>query len=77
MHVFDWPSDMLHLGALPQKVTRARVLPAGAEVSFTQSRRGLDLTVPAALRDLPITVIELTLDQPALRDQQVGPTTNP
>jgi hypothetical protein len=32
----------------------------------------VDVTVPAAQRDSPVTVIELTLDQPVPRGQQVG-----
>ena len=77
VQVFDWPGDTLRLGALPQKVTKARVLPAGAEVGFTQTARGVDVTVPAAQRDNPVTIIELTLDQPVPRGQQVGSVPNP
>ena len=72
LHVFDWPADQLHLGALPQKITQARVLPGGAEVAVTQTVRGLDVSVPAAQRDHPVTVIELTLDQPVPRGQEVA-----
>jgi alpha-L-fucosidase len=72
LHVFEWQGDKLLLAALPQKVTKARVLPGGAEVAFAQSARGVDVTVPAAQRDSPVTVIELTLDQPVPRGQQVG-----
>ena len=72
LHVFDWPGDKLRLGALPQKITKARVLPSGAEVAFAQTARGLDVTVPVAQRDNPVTVIELTLGQPVPRGQQVG-----
>jgi alpha-L-fucosidase len=72
VHVFEWPSDTLQLGALPQKVTQARVLPGGVEVQFNQTAQDLELTVPAAQRDRPVTVLELTLDQPVPRGQQVG-----
>jgi len=77
VQVFDWPGDTLRLGALPQKLSKARVLPAGAEVGFTQTARGVDVTVPAAQRDNPVTIIELTLDQPVPRGQQVGSVPNP
>ena len=74
IQVFDWPSDKLRLGALPQKIVKAQVLPTGAEAVFSQTARGVDVTVPAAQRDDPVTVIELTLDQPVLRGQEVRST---
>ena len=72
LQVFDWPGDKLRLGALPQKVTKARLLSSGMDVAFAQTARGLDVTVPVAQRENPVTVIELTLDQPVTRGQQVG-----
>jgi alpha-L-fucosidase len=72
LHVFDWPGDTLRLGALPQKITQATVFPGGTNVACVQTARGVDVTVPAAERDTPVTVIELTLDQPVPRGQQVG-----
>src|ERR1019366_1503368 len=72
VHVFDWPSDTLRLGALPQKIIKAQVLPSGTEAAFAQTARGVEVTLLAAKRDNPVTVIELTLDQPVPRDQQVG-----
>ena len=72
LHVFDWVGDMLRLGALPQKITKARILPGGAEVVFGQTVRGVDVTVPEVQHDNPVTVIELTLDQAVPRGQQVG-----
>ena len=62
---------------MPQKVTQARVLPAGAEIGFVQTAGGVDLTVPAAQRDSPVTVIELVLDQPVPRGQQAGSAPHP
>ena len=72
LQIFDWPGETLRLGALPQKITKARLLSGGMEVSVTQSEGGVDVTVPAAQRDNPVTVIELTLDQPVPRGQQVS-----
>ena len=72
LHVFDWTGDKLRLGALPEKITKTRVLPGGTEVLFAQTPRGVDVTVPSAQRDNPVTVIELTLDQPVPDGQQVG-----
>ena len=53
------------------------MLPSGAEAAFTQTVRGVEVTLPAAKRDNPATVIELTLDQPVPRGQQVGSVSNP
>lgn len=72
VHVFEWPGEKLKLAALPEKVTRARVLPGGEEVGFAQTAGGLELKVPPSQRDQPVTVVELSLDQPVPRGQQVG-----
>jgi hypothetical protein len=72
LHVFDWPGDTLRLGGMPQKITKASVFPGGTDVAFAQTARGVDVTVPVAQHDSPVTVIELTLDQPVPRGQQVG-----
>ena len=72
LHVFDWPGDTLRLGGMPQKITKASVFPGGTDVAFAQTARGVDVTVPVAQRDNPVTVIELTLAQPVPRGQQVG-----
>jgi alpha-L-fucosidase len=77
LHLFDGAGDRLRLGVLPQKITRARVLPAGDGVAFAQTARGVDVTVPRALRDAPVTVLELTLDQPVTRDQPIVPAIAP
>jgi hypothetical protein len=74
LHVFDWPGETLRLGALPQKITQARLPAGGTEVVFKQTPRGVDVTLPAARRDQPVTVIALTLDAPVPDGQQVGST---
>lgn len=64
VHVLKWPGDKLTLPALPAKVLRASVL-AGGEASFTQTDRGIDVSVAANERNETDTVIALELDQPA------------
>jgi alpha-L-fucosidase len=72
LHVFDWPGETLRLGALPQKILKARTFPGGTEVAYRQTERGVDVTVPSGQRENPVTIVELTLDQPVPRGQQVG-----
>jgi alpha-L-fucosidase len=72
LHVFDGPGDKIQLGALPQKIVKAARLAGGGEIAFAQTSRGVEVTVPLAQRDNPVTVIELTLDQPVPRGQQTG-----
>ena len=62
LHVFEWPTDGLALGALPAKVLSARTL-TGGTVNVSQSDKGLTVKVASSDRDTPVTVIELTLDR--------------
>jgi len=62
LHVFEWPTDGLALGALPAKVLSARTLTGGA-VDVLQSDEQLTVKVASSDRDAPVTVVELTLDQ--------------
>ncbi len=71
LHVFEWLGDRLRLGAIPQKVISARVLPGGAAIVCVQNNGNVEVTVPPNQRDHPVTVVELTLDQPVARGQQV------
>ena len=72
LHVFDAKTETLRLGSLPQKVTAVRVFPEGPEIKFSQNSRGLDLSIPVANRTVPVTLLELTLDQDVPRGLQVG-----
>jgi alpha-L-fucosidase len=72
LHMFDGPADVLRLASLAQTITAARVFPSGEAVEFTQGPRGVDVTVPERLRAKPVTVVELSLDRPVTREQQVG-----
>ncbi|MFO1489531.1 MAG: alpha-L-fucosidase [Kiritimatiellia bacterium] len=65
LHVITWPDEPLTLPALPAKVLSARLLKGGkAGVAVTDE--GMTLTVDPADRDPLATVIELTLDRPAM-----------
>lgn len=63
LHVLEWPKTGLAFDALPYKVKSARTL-TGAPVQFEQKENEFTVQVAEADRDTPVTVIELTLDQP-------------
>jgi alpha-L-fucosidase len=77
LQVFEWPGEAIRLGPLPQKIIKARALSSGAEVIFTQTARGVEVTVPVAQRDAPVTIVELTLDQPVPRGQEIKSAVSP
>ncbi len=65
LHVMKWDGPALEIPALPKKVLSARLL-KGGKVDVAQSESGLSLTVPESDRDPVATVIDLTLDGPAM-----------
>ena len=71
LHVFEWKDDKLSLGALPQKIIGGCVLPGRDEVIFNQTAGGIEVFLSPAQRDNPVTVIELTLDEPVHHAQLV------
>ena len=71
LHVYQWPHTGLAFDALPRKVLSARTL-NGAPVRFTQSTDELSIEVADSDRDTPVTVIELTLDQPVEASRIIG-----
>jgi len=77
LQVFDWAGDTIRLGALPERILKARRFPAGPKLDFNQTARGVEVTVPLTERDHPVTLIELSLDQPVPRGQEIPPPANP
>lgn len=71
LHVYDWPPKGLVFDPLPAQVKSARTL-TGAPVQFAQTATEFTVNVAAADRDTPVTVIELTLDQPLAVGQICG-----
>ena len=67
VQIFDGPQETLQLEPIPRKILKAAVLPTRDQIAFAQTANGVELTLPAAQRDTPVTVIELTLDQPLPR----------
>lgn len=64
VHVLDWKdSETLELPALKGKVTACGLV-NGPSVAFSQSEHGIEIVVPAAARQSPATVVELTLEGP-------------
>jgi alpha-L-fucosidase len=64
VHVLKWPDDKLILPAIPAKIVSAKTL-TGGKASFTQTERGIELSVPLAARSDMDTIIALELDSPA------------
>ena len=64
LHVYQWPEGgRLEFDPLPRKVLSARTLD-GAAVDMKQSDEMLSLAVPPAAQVNPVTVVELTIDNP-------------
>ena len=63
LFLYDWPSvGPLSFDPMPRRVLSARTL-EGAPVTFNQDVHRLEVDVPLGDRVIPVTVIELTLDQ--------------
>ncbi len=71
VHVSEWPVEGLGFDPLPDKVLAARTL-TGAPVSFKQDSDEFTVEVAPKDRDHPVTVIELTLDQPVATGTLLG-----
>lgn len=64
LHVYQWPAaGGLVFDPLPRPVRSARTLD-GKAATFTQVANELTVSVAAADRDAPVTVVELTLEGP-------------
>lgn len=71
LHVLQWQRKGLSFDALPYKVKSARTL-TGAPVSFVQKDNEFSVQVADVDRDTPVTVVELTLEQPVEDGRIVG-----
>ncbi len=65
LHVLKWSDEPLTLPSLPAKVLSAKLL-NGGKVGMTITDEGMTLSVDPADRDPVATVIELTVDRPAM-----------
>jgi alpha-L-fucosidase len=61
VHVLNWGSPLLALGAIQGKIATAHQLIDGASVTFTQNTDGVILKLPPPLKDDPDRVIVLTV----------------
>jgi alpha-L-fucosidase len=64
LHVLKWSGDKLILPALPAKIVHASAM-TGGETSFSQTEKGIEISVSEAARDEIDTVIVLQLDSSA------------
>lgn len=71
LHLFANRKGAWVFDPLPSKVLSARIL-GGDTVKFTQSDKDLTIQVGKGQYDAPVTVVELTLDQPLKAGMTVG-----
>lgn len=71
LHVYGWNKTPLAFDPLPFKVLGARTL-TDKPAAFTQTASEFSIHVAEADRDAPVTVIELTIDQPIAPGTVVG-----
>jgi alpha-L-fucosidase len=64
VHILKWPAEKLVLPALPAKIIHASVL-TGGDVSYDQTKTGVELSAPETARNQMDTIIALQLDSPA------------
>jgi len=62
LHIYEWPMGELRFPALPFNVLAARTLD-GKPVAFSNDGNELMVGVAEADRQMPVTVIELAIDQ--------------
>jgi alpha-L-fucosidase len=60
----DWKGGTLHLPPLPQKIKAVRKVADGKAVTFQQTEKEVEFTLPKVDRDPNFTVFALTLDAP-------------
>lgn len=64
LHIFQWPNGgKIAFDPLPSKVLSARTLD-GSPVAFQQDANELSITLTESQKASPVSVIELTIDQP-------------
>ena len=69
--MYDWPTLGFTLDPIANKILSARTL-AGKAVTFEQTDSQLSVDVRKEDRDTPVTVIELTMEQPVVSGKTIG-----
>jgi alpha-L-fucosidase len=64
VHILTWPSDSIVLPPLPKNIISSSVL-TGGQASVTQSKHGIEVSLPKPHRQELDTIIKLQLDGPA------------
>ena len=64
LHILTWPGDSIVLPPLPKNIISSSVL-TGGSVSVTQSKHGIEVSLPKPHRQELDTIIKLQLDGPA------------
>jgi alpha-L-fucosidase len=61
LHILRWPTDVIKLNAIKQKIMKSSVL-TGGEAAVKQTEAGIEVSVPADKRDAVDTIVKLELD---------------
>lgn len=73
VHLLQPPlNSRVRLAALPHKITSARILHDNTPVAFTQTDSGVTLELAADSFQGPVTILELTTDEPVAPYQALG-----
>ncbi|MCJ7675749.1 MAG: alpha-L-fucosidase [Sedimentisphaerales bacterium] len=64
LHILTWPGDSIVLPPLPKNIISSSVL-TGGQASVTQSKHGIEVSLPKPHRQELDTIIKLQLDGPA------------
>jgi alpha-L-fucosidase len=64
LHILTWPGDSIVLPPLPKNIIASSVL-TGGSASVTQSKHGIEVSLPKPHRQELDTIIKLQLDGPA------------
>ncbi|MGC8744441.1 MAG: alpha-L-fucosidase [Verrucomicrobiia bacterium] len=71
IHILKWGEDeYLRLPPLPARIKKAKII-TGGRMSFNQTPEFVELFVPEIFRDEIDTIIELTIDKPAMEIQPI------
>jgi alpha-L-fucosidase len=65
IHITDWPKEKLVLPPLSAKILKSSLL-TGGEVVVTQTKAGVEISIPVSDRQEIDTIVKLELDQPAM-----------
>jgi alpha-L-fucosidase len=64
LHILRWPADTITLPPIKPRIMKHAII-TGGDATVKQTAAGIEVSVPAALRDAVDTIVKLELDAPA------------